>query len=58
MAVKRRNKKKTKKKLKIQPDWKWITTIFGSTIGISAAMSLISNEVLNGSGLSNFRFFP
>ena len=49
--MKRRNKKKTKKKLKIQPDWKWITTIFGSTIGISAAMSLISNEVLNGSGL-------
>lgn len=49
--MKRRNKKKSKKKLKIQPDWKWITTIFGSTIGISAAMSLISNEVLNGSGL-------
>ena len=49
--MKRVSGKKQKKKMKIQPDWKWITTIFGSTIGISAAMSLISNEVLEGSGL-------
>ena len=39
------------KKIRIQPDWKWITTIFGTTIGISAAMSFLSNEVLNASGM-------
>ena len=50
--MKRVGGKKAKKKIRIQPDWKWITTIFGSTIGISAAMSLISNEVLEGSGMA------
>ena len=39
------------KKSKIKPDWHWITTIFGTTIGISAAMSFLSNEMLSGGGL-------
>lgn len=38
-------------KIKIKPDWKWISTAFGMTIGISAAMSFFSNEVLSGGGL-------
>ena len=50
--MKRVGGNKAKKKIRIKPDWKWITTIFGSTIGISAAMSLISNEVLEGSGMA------
>jgi len=50
--VKHVSGRKAKPEIKIKPDWKWITTIFGSTIGISATMSLISNEVLEGSGLA------
>ena len=45
------NQGKKSKKLKIKPDWHWITTIFGTTIGISAAMSFLSNEILSGGGL-------
>lgn len=45
------NQGKKSKKLKIKPDWHWITTIFGATIGISAAMSFLSNEILSGGGL-------
>ena len=45
------NQGKKSKKLKIKPDWHWITTIFGTTIGISAAMSFFSNEMLSGGGL-------
>ena len=50
------NQGKKSKKLKIKPDWHWITTIFGATIGISAAMSFLSNEMLSGGGLSAFLF--
>ena len=39
------------KRIKIKPDWKWISTAFGTTIGISATMSFLSNEVLSGGGL-------
>lgn len=42
---------KKKKKIRIKPDWKWISTIFGVTIGISAAMSFLSNEILSGSSM-------
>jgi len=49
---KRPRPKKKGKKIKIKPDWKWIITIFSTTIGISAAMSLLSNELLSGSGLA------
>ena len=45
------NQGKKSKKLKIKPDWHWITTIFGTTIGISAAISFLSNEMLSGGGL-------
>ena len=45
------NQGRKSKKLKIKPDWHWITTIFGTTIGISAAMSFLSNEMLSGGGL-------
>lgn len=44
-------KQKKKTRIKVRPDWKWISTIFASTIGISATMSLLSNELLSGSGL-------
>ena len=43
---------KKSSKIRIKPDWKWISTIFGVTIGISATMSLVSNELLSGSGLA------
>lgn len=39
-------------KIRIHADWKWITSIFGITIGISAAMSLLSNELLSGGGMA------
>ena len=39
------------RKIKIKPDWKWISTAFGITIGISATMSFLSNEVLSGGGI-------
>jgi len=45
-------KQKHKRSMRIHPDWKWITTIFGSTIGISGAMSFLSGEVLAGGGLA------
>lgn len=43
--------KKRKKKIKLKPDWKWISTAFGMTIGISAAMSFFSNELLSGGSM-------
>lgn len=46
------SKVKRRKKLRIQPDWRWITSVFGATIGISAAMSLVSNGLLSGSGIA------
>lgn len=46
-----RHGKKKQKRLRIRPDWKWIFTIFGITLGISATMSFISNEVLSAGGL-------
>ena len=49
--MKREGAKKGKK-IKIKPDWKWISTAFGITIGISATMSFLSNEVLSGGGLA------
>ncbi len=48
----KRGGEKRSNKIRIQPDWKWITSIFGITIGISATMSLVSNEALSGSGLA------
>ena len=48
----KRGCEKRSNKIRIQPDWKWITSIFGITIGISATMSLVSNEALSGSGLA------
>jgi len=39
-------KKKHRKHIRIKPDWRWISTIFGVTIGISATMSFLSNEIL------------
>ena len=45
-------KRKHKRSVKIKPDWKWITTIFGVTIGISGAMSFLSGEILAGGGLA------
>ncbi len=46
-----RNRKKKKTLIRITPDWKWISMTFGLTIGISAAMSFLSNEVLSAGGL-------
>ena len=43
--------KKRRKRVQIKPDWKWISTTFGMTIGISAAMSFLSNEVLSAGGM-------
>ena len=48
--MKRESAKKVKK-IRISPDWKWFSTIFGTTIGISATMSLVSNEVLSANGM-------
>ena len=45
-------KRQKKTKLKIKPDWKWTGVIFASTIGISATMSFLSNELLSGGGLA------
>ena len=41
--------KKRRKQIRIKPDWKWIWTIFGVTVGISATMSFLSNEILSDS---------
>lgn len=49
--MKKSGKKKTKR-IRIKPDWKWIWTIFGITIGISAVMSFLSNEVLSAGGMA------
>lgn len=46
------DRKKKKKRLKLLPDWKWIGTTFGMTVGISAAMSFLSNEVLSAGGMA------
>lgn len=43
--------RKKGKRIRIKPDWKWICTTFGMTIGISAAMSFLSNEVLSAGGI-------
>lgn len=43
--------RKRKKRIRIRPDWKWIGTTFGMTVGISAAMSFLSNEVLSAGGM-------
>ena len=43
--------RKKRKRIRIKPDWKWIGTTFGMTIGISAAMSFFSNEVLSAGGM-------
>lgn len=43
---------KKSRKISLKPDWKWIITIFGITMAISAAMSFFSNEVLSTSGLA------
>lgn len=42
---------KKRKRMRIKPDWRWISMIFGVTIGISATMSFLSNEVLSASGM-------
>ena len=46
------SRKKKAKKIRIKPDWKWISTIFGITIGISATMSFASNEILSAGGMA------
>lgn len=43
--------RKKRKRVRIKPDWKWIGTTFGMTIGISSAMSFLSNEVLSAGGM-------
>ncbi len=48
----KKTRKKKSKSIRIKPDWKWISTIFGITIGISAAMSFLSNEVLTAGGMA------
>lgn len=45
------HKQKKRSKIRILPDWKWIWTIFSATVGISAAMSFFSNEILSGGGI-------
>ena len=52
MKAKKKKPVSRKKRIKIHPDWRWITLIFGSTIGISAAMSLLSNELLSAGGMA------
>lgn len=44
--------KKKAKHIRVKPDWKWISTIFGVTVGISATMSFLSNEVLSAGGMA------
>lgn len=44
--------KKQRRKIRIKADWKWICTAFGMTIGISAAMSLLSGKLLNGGSMT------
>lgn len=44
--------RKKGKRIRITPDWKWIGTTFGMTIGISSAMSFLSNEVLSAGGMA------
>ena len=48
----KRCRKKKAKQIRITPDWKWISTIFGITIGISATMSFASNEILSAGGMA------
>jgi len=45
-------KRKKRSSIKIKPDWKWIATIFGTTIAISAAMSFLSGELLSAGGMA------
>ena len=42
---------KKSKKIQVKPDWRWITMIFGVTIGISATMSFLSNEILSAGSM-------
>ena len=46
-----KNRKKKRSTIRITPDWKWISMTFGLTIGISAAMSFMSNEILSAGGM-------
>ena len=48
----KRDSRKKGKHIKIEPDWKWIGTTFGITIGITSAMSFLSNEVLSAGGIA------
>ncbi len=45
-------KKKKKTVIRITPDWKWVWTAFGITVGISVTMSFVSNEVLSAGGIA------
>ena len=47
----KRNVKKKRRRMKIVPDWKWISIIFCTTIGISATMSFLSGEILSAGGM-------
>lgn len=47
-----KNRKKKKTAIQITPDWKWISTTFGMTIGISSAMSFLSNEILSAGSMA------
>ena len=47
-----KSRKRKSRPIRIRPDWKWISTIFGVTIGISAAMSFLSNEILSAGGIA------
>lgn len=47
-----KSKKRRSKPIRFRPDWKWISTIFGVTIGISAVMSFLSNEILSAGGMA------
>ena len=42
---------KKKRKIKIKPNWRWIMSIFGMTVAISATMSFLSGEILSAVGL-------
>ncbi len=48
----KRGSGKKSARFRIRPDWKWITTTFGITIGISATLSFVSNEILTAGGMA------
>ncbi len=45
-----RNHKRSK--IKVKPDWRWICSAFAMTLGISAAMSFLSGELLSGGSMA------